>query len=138
VEKIQVIHSSGGVYYHHHPFFLSKLTKEGKAGAARTLFCLQKKKRGRPLPRPNADAGTARPPSCLQKERSTTIASGTALASCKHAVDMQKRLDCGKSPAYPQEQMCRTDDFSACFLFVQHRFSIDTMLVQPIRGCVNR
>jgi hypothetical protein len=44
VEKIPVIHSSGGVYYHHHPFFLSKLTKEGKAGAARTLFCLQKKK----------------------------------------------------------------------------------------------
>jgi hypothetical protein len=30
VEKIPVIHSSGSVYYHYYPFFLSKLTKEGK------------------------------------------------------------------------------------------------------------
>jgi hypothetical protein len=30
VEKIWFIHSSVGVYYHHYPFFLSKLTKEGK------------------------------------------------------------------------------------------------------------
>jgi hypothetical protein len=31
VEKIRLIHSSARVYYHHYPFFLSKLTKEGKA-----------------------------------------------------------------------------------------------------------
>jgi hypothetical protein len=31
VEKIPVIHSSGSVYYHYYPYFLSKLTKEGKA-----------------------------------------------------------------------------------------------------------
>jgi hypothetical protein len=53
VEKIPFIHSSPGVYYHHYPFFLSKLTKEGKvskrgqaprgkANTARTNFCLQK------------------------------------------------------------------------------------------------
>ena len=30
MEKILFIHSSVGVYYHHYPFFLSKLTKEGK------------------------------------------------------------------------------------------------------------
>jgi hypothetical protein len=54
VEKIPFIHSSVGVYYHHYPFFLSKLTKEGKvpergqalrdkANTTRTCFCLQKK-----------------------------------------------------------------------------------------------
>ena len=30
MEKIRFIHSFVGVYYHHYPFFLSKLTKEGK------------------------------------------------------------------------------------------------------------
>jgi hypothetical protein len=59
VEKIRLIHTLGHVYYHYHPFFLSKLTKEGKpsrlrqgrshrttdgyAGMTRALFCLQKK-----------------------------------------------------------------------------------------------
>jgi hypothetical protein len=36
VEKILVIHSSGGVYYHHYPFFLSKLTKEGQLARQRS------------------------------------------------------------------------------------------------------
>ncbi|MCS0582979.1 hypothetical protein NX784_15425 [Massilia pinisoli] len=30
MEKIRFIHRSVGVYYHYYPFFLSKLTKEGK------------------------------------------------------------------------------------------------------------
>jgi hypothetical protein len=60
VEKNHLIHNPARVYYHYHPFFLSKLTKEGKpsrlpsrrfthttdgyAGTTQTLFCLQKKK----------------------------------------------------------------------------------------------
>jgi hypothetical protein len=59
VEKIRFIHTSRRVYYHYHPFFLSKLTKEGKLSERRqrcsdptahghadmthTFFCLQKK-----------------------------------------------------------------------------------------------
>jgi len=59
VEKIWFIHNPARVYYHYYPFFLSKLTKEGKlsrrrqnlshrttdgyAGTTHTLFCLQKK-----------------------------------------------------------------------------------------------
>jgi hypothetical protein len=45
VEKIQVIHSSAGVYYYYYSFFLSKLTKKGKTGRRDTsALCLQKKK----------------------------------------------------------------------------------------------
>jgi hypothetical protein len=60
VEKIPFIHNPDRVYYHYYPFFLSKLTKEGKlsrlrqgcsrptahghAGMTHTPFCLQKKK----------------------------------------------------------------------------------------------
>jgi hypothetical protein len=45
VEKIPFIHSSRGVYYHHHLYYLSKLIKEGKPPrTTQTLFCLQKKK----------------------------------------------------------------------------------------------
>jgi hypothetical protein len=45
VEKILLIHSSGGVYYHHYLYYLSKLTKEGKTVAkTQTPFCLQKKR----------------------------------------------------------------------------------------------
>jgi hypothetical protein len=60
VEKILFIHSSAGVYYHHYPFFLSKLTKEGKvskrgqalrgkANTTRTRLGLQKKKKHTPV-----------------------------------------------------------------------------------------
>jgi hypothetical protein len=61
VEKILLIHNPPRVYYHYYPFFLSKLTKEGKlsrrrqrcshptahgqAGMTHTPFCLQKKNR---------------------------------------------------------------------------------------------
>jgi hypothetical protein len=55
VEKIVLIHSFGRVYYHHYPYFLSKLTKEGKvsrrgknasaakANATQTFFVCKKK-----------------------------------------------------------------------------------------------
>jgi hypothetical protein len=44
VEKIQVIHSSAGVYYYYYSFFLSKLTKKGKTGRRdASALCLQKK-----------------------------------------------------------------------------------------------
>ena len=77
MEKILFIHSSVGVYYHHYPFFLSKLTKEGKvskrgqaprgkANTTRTHPCLQKKSEAHPCGKHdgNDDANTR--PSGLQ------------------------------------------------------------------------
>jgi hypothetical protein len=44
---------------------------------------------------------------------------------------------CGKTPAYPQQQMCRSRFFAGQSVFVQDRFSLDTMFFQPIRQHVN-
>jgi hypothetical protein len=40
---------------------------------------------------------------------------------------------CGKTPAYPQDQVCRTRHFWTTIVFVPDRFSFDTMLFQLIR-----
>jgi hypothetical protein len=56
----------------------------------------------------------------------------------EHAKSTENQPDCGKPPAYPQDRMCRTTAFSASRFFVQHRFSVDTMLVQRHRERVNR
>jgi hypothetical protein len=91
VEKILVIHSSGSVYYHYYPYFLSKLTKEGKVPKLRLaakpvrrerrFVCKKKKKLGTVATKPDANA--ARLLSCLQKERDADVASRPAFASCK-------------------------------------------------------
>jgi hypothetical protein len=145
VEKIPVIHSSGSVYYHYYPYFLSKLTKEGKVPKLRLAakpvrrerrFVCKKKKVGTVATKPDANA--ARLLSCLQKERDADVASRPAFASCKRPAGKQNQLDCGQGAVYPQHQMCKTAVFSARRVFVQHRFGIDTMLVQPLRYRVNR
>ena len=74
MEKILLIHNLARVYYHYYPFFLSKLTKEGKlsqlqqscsrpsahdhAGTMQMPFCLQKKKQSRPSMATTAPAMT--------------------------------------------------------------------------------
>jgi hypothetical protein len=112
VEKIPFIHSSAGVYYHHYPFFLSKLTKEvkvpkrgqalrDKANTARTNFCLQKKAKHTAVASTTAtmtptvidldanacsssNAGTARLQPGLQKEQDADEASETTNVLCSH------------------------------------------------------
>jgi hypothetical protein len=127
VEKIPLIHSSARVYYHHYLYFLSKLTKEGKVSG-----------------REKSNAGTARPLFCLQEEQDAPVASRQLPTpfympnmQAKRPHRLQKHLDCGKPPAYPQDWMCKKTVFLASGFFVQHRFSIDTMLFQPIRERVN-
>jgi hypothetical protein len=51
---------------------------------------------------------------------------------------LQNQPDCGKPPAYPQDWMCKKAVLPTSGFFVQHRFSIDTMLFQPLRERVNR
>jgi hypothetical protein len=109
VEKILFIHSSLGVYYHHYPFFLSKLTKEGKvskrgkalrgkANTTQTSFVCKKESHAvmastmaaitppvvdrHASCRIDASAGSARLQPCLQKERNANVASETAIAFC--------------------------------------------------------
>lgn len=47
------------------------------------------------------------------------------------------RLDCGKTPAYPQDRMCRTGLFWLTPLFFQLTSCSDTMFFQQIRSTVN-
>ena len=51
---------------------------------------------------------------------------------------LQNHIVCGKTPAYPQRQMCRSRFFAGQSVFVQDRFKLDTMLFQLIRQHVNR
>ena len=47
------------------------------------------------------------------------------------------QLGCGKTPAYPQDRMCRTWLFWLTSLFVQLTSCSDTMFFQQIRSTVN-
>ena len=58
--------------------------------------------------------------------------------TASHVMQAEKRLDCGKTPAYPQDGMCRTHALYASRFFVQHRRSVDTGLFQHIGIGVNR
>ncbi|MGO4478839.1 hypothetical protein AB4Z32_21560 [Massilia sp. 2TAF26] len=51
---------------------------------------------------------------------------------------LQNHIVCGKTPAYPQRQMCRSQFFAGQSVFVQDRFKLDTMFFQLIRQHVNR
>jgi hypothetical protein len=62
----------------------------------------------------------------------------TLLSRCSALKCRQNRIVCGKTPAYPQQRMCRSRFFAGCSGFVQDRFSLDTMLFQRIRKHVNR
>lgn len=79
-----------------------------------------------------------------QASRPARFGTRNRLAACmqkrqeNRTYPAENRLDCGKGPAYPQDRMCRTAGFLTAGFFVQHWFSIDTMLVQPIRERVNR
>jgi hypothetical protein len=73
VDKIPFIHSSGGVYYHHYPFFLSKLTKKGKPSRLRTDASSHTT---------DGKAGMTRTPFCLQKEQDAPAATGTGITTC--------------------------------------------------------
>jgi hypothetical protein len=46
-------------------------------------------------------------------------------------------IGCGKTPAYPQDGMCRTPFFWLTGLFVHERFSLDTMFFQRVNRTVN-
>ena len=112
MEKILLIHNPPRVYYHYYPFFLSKLTKEGKvpkrgqtlrgkANTTHTSFCLQKKAKQTAIASttatmwptlidldahtcPRSNAGTARLQSGLQEEQDADDASKTTNVLCSH------------------------------------------------------
>jgi hypothetical protein len=78
-------------------------------------------------------------PSPLQRDHGLLALAIHAPGSMQNDKNQpENQTDCGKPPAYPQDRMCRTTGFSASRFFVQHRFSADTMLVQPLRERVNR
>jgi hypothetical protein len=97
--------------------FLSKLTKEGKASR-----------------REKSSAGTARPLFCLQEEQDAPVASWPAANGFLHA----KPARLWKTACISTGLDVQKTRFSGFRFFVQHRFSIDTMLFQPIREHVNR
>ena len=58
--------------------------------------------------------------------------------SCCMPKNMKKPTACGKTPAYPQEQVCRKVFFASPAFFVQLWSRIDTMLFQRVCAAVNR
>jgi len=70
VEKILLIHNPPRVYYHYYPFFLSKLTKEGKL-SQRLQDCSRHTARG------HADM-THTPFVCKKKAKPAIVATTTS------------------------------------------------------------
>jgi len=78
VEKIRFIHNSRRVYYHYYPFFLSKLTKEGKLSELRQR-CAH--------PTAHGNGGMTHAPFCLQKKKAKQAILATTLLAMTQASD---------------------------------------------------
>jgi len=76
--------------------------------------------------------------SCWQPIRMQTDKFSHYVATVQPPNCPVNRIVCGKTPAYPQQQMCRSRFFAGQTVFVQDRFKLDTMLFQLIRQHVNR
>jgi hypothetical protein len=101
---------------------------------------------------------------CLQEEHDACRSQGIRLPTYRHCLAMhctallldgarsrsilEKQVPqatksgkiaagCGKTPAYPQDRMCRRPSFWWKTLFVHERCSLHTMFFQHIRSTVN-
>jgi hypothetical protein len=158
VKKIQLIHRRTGVYYHYQFIYLFKLTNTEKpasrgkpeaqtrnlanarANTARRFLSSGRKWKSRDWWKEERRrlAGNR----ILEQADRWSLLERTAQLYANRQVRQIKRLPnrivCGKTPAYPQQQMCRSHFFGSPRVFVQVPFSLDTMFFQRIRQHVNR
>jgi hypothetical protein len=82
--------------------------------------------------RKNATRTGRREPGCKLAGRS--MLAKLVVETTKSA---ETALACGKTPAYPQDGMCRTGLFRLTGSFVHERFSLDTGFFQRVNTTVN-